>query len=585
MTPPHLRPPLRQTLLALSMSSLAGLPLAAQAQTTAPSAAADERAALTELRATTLGLIDALVEQGLLTRAKADELVQRARGSAANSTAATATAPSWGQPLPGAPAPKSVVRVPYLPETARAQIKDELRNEVLATARDEGWTDGRRLPGWLKSVTVEGDLRVRAQGESFDANNASADLFALQNITQESPAWAPDLTNTQNDRSRLTARARIGVAAKLSDATTAAVRIATGGASGSPASESQTLAGDFNRWAVGVDRAWLQWEPLQGDWLKGGRMAVPFDRSDLVWPDDVALDGVAGKAEWDLMPGVYGFAIGGAFPLEEFANSTNDKWLYGAQIGVDWASPGGDWTVRGAIGLYNFDRLEGQREAAAPPVNQAVGTTPYLQWQYPAAVRQKGNTLINLNAPICLTVPNTPGCASSATWGLASKFHPVDLNLAVVAKQFRPYQVDLGLDVVKNTGFDLADIERRAGQDLGNLKAKTLGYQLRLGVGTAHLAERGDWRGFVAWRHFERDAWVDAYTDASWHGGGTNYKGFGVGADYAFDHHATLGLRYYSTRELDDGVRFTDGSGQVRGNMSSAPLRIDTVQLETNVRF
>jgi hypothetical protein len=80
------------------------------------------------------------------------------------------------------------------------------------------------------------------------------------------------------------------------------------------------------------------------------------------------------------------------------------------------------------------------------------------------------------------------------------------------------------------------------------------------------------------------DAWIDAFTDSGWHGGGTNYKGFGVGGEYAFVDNATLGLRYFSTRELDDGVRFTSGSGQV-GNMSSAPLRIDTVQVEANLRF
>jgi hypothetical protein len=575
MTPPHFhRPALRASALALGLS----LAFGATAQGTAP--AADERAALTELRNTTLGLIEALVEQGLLTRAKADELLRRARASAAAPTASAETAaPGWGQPA------RPVVRVPYLSETARAQIKEDVRNDVLATARDEGWTDGRRLPGWVRSIVVDGDLRVRAQGEAFDENNAAADLFALQNITQESPAWAPDLTNTQHDRSRLTARARIGVTAKMSDTTSAGVRLATGGSSGSPASESQTLSGDFNRWGVGFDRAWLQWEPVQGDWLKAGRMAVPFDRSDLLWPDDLALDGVAGKAEWDFGPGVYGFAVGGAFPLEEFANSTHDKWLYGAQLGVDWASAGGDWQLRSALGIYNFDKLEGTRETDAPPVSQNVGITPYLQGSYPASVRQKGNTLINLNAPVCLTVPTTPGCASTATWGLASKFRPVDLNFAIVAKRFRPYELAVDVDIVRNIGFDRADIERRSGLSLTDLKEKTTGYQVRLGFGMPKAAEKGDWRGFVAYRHFERDAWVDAFTDSSWHGGGTNYKGFGVGAEYAFDHHATLGLRYFSTRELDDGVRYTDGSGQVRGNMSSAPLRIDTLQVETNVRF
>jgi hypothetical protein len=116
----------------------------AMAQTPTPAAPLTaEAAALNELRATILLLIEALVEQGLLTRAKADELLRRAR-SAGDAAHAGTTAPvtGWG-------APKPVVRVPYLSESTREKIKQEVRNDVLATARDE---DGPRwLPTWLKS--------------------------------------------------------------------------------------------------------------------------------------------------------------------------------------------------------------------------------------------------------------------------------------------------------------------------------------------------------------------------------------------------------------------------------------------------
>ncbi|MBQ0928949.1 putative porin [Ideonella alba] len=568
MTPPTFRRLPLVSALALALAAAA-----APAQTPADPAA--ERAALQELRSTTLALIDLLVEQGLLSRAKADELLSKAR------PAATAAAPAWG--APPAQAPK-VVRVPYLPETARAQMKEEIKNEILGTARDEGWTDGRRLPGWLKNVAIDGDLRVRGQAELFDSANIGAESFTVQSLLQDSPAWAPDLTNTQYNRGRLTARARLGATVKASDSVTAQVRVATGSTTGSPSSESVTLGNYGNRWSVGIDRGWIKWEPRQGWSLQAGRMGVPFDHSDLIWPADLGLDGVAGKGEIDLASGLYGFAVAGAFPLEEFANNRNDKWLYGGQIGLDWA-PNGQWQLRGSIGLYDFQNVEGTVASSLPPVNQRAGTTPYLQSQYPAAVRQKGNTLINLNHPTCITTPSTPGCASSATWGLASRFRPVDLRLGVVARHFRPYELSLDLDVVKNTGFDTADISRRAGEDLSSLKAKTLGYQVRLGLGMPRLREPGDWQAHLAWRHFERDAWIDAFTDTAWHGGGTNYRGFSLGGEYAFDHQTTLGLRFISTRNLDDKVRYTDSSGQVSGNMSSATLRIDTLQIETNVRF
>lgn len=562
----------RSLALALALACLAALagPGLARAQASAqgPTDSA-ERQSLQQLRATTLGLIEALVEQGLLSRSKADALLRQAQATHAVAPAVS-THPQWGD------APKPVVRVPYLPETARAQIKEELRNEVLSTARDEGWTDGRRLPAWLGGLSISGDLRVRAQGEMMDDENLAAAAYRAQT---DSPAWAPDLTNTQQDRERMTLRARLGVEAKASDSLSAGIRLATGATSGSPTSESQTLGNQFNRFSLGLDRAWLRWEPRFGLRLEGGRMAVPFQGSDLLWPEDMGLDGVSGRSEFDLASGLFAYAVAGAFPLEEMAISGRDKWLLGGQLGLDFDT-GSGWQWRAAVGVYDFRHVEGVREDLLPPTGALAGTVPYQLSQYPASVRQKGNTLINLNAPDSTAAP---------VWGLASRFRPVNLSLGVVAKHWEKTQVGLALDIVKNTGFDVADIQRRAKtSSVQGLRDQTLGYQVRLNLGRAQLQEAGDWQAFIAWRHFERDAWVDAYTDTNWHGGGTNYKGFSIGGQYAFDRRASLGLRLTSTRNLDDGVRFLAVPGDpssVSGNLSSAPLKIDTVQLDALIRF
>lgn len=569
MTPPT--PRARRAPLVAALLAAAALPSLAQTAAPATPAPGSEAAALSELRATTLSLIEALVEQGLLTRTKADELLRRAReaGQSATTSAAAPPATGWG-------APKPVVRVPYLSETTRSQIKDEVRNEVLATAREEGWTDGRRLPGWLRAVTVEGDLRVRSQADMLDDNNIAPEIFRAQT---ESPAWAPDLLNTQHDRARLTLRGRLGVAVKASDSLSAGLRLSTGSTTSSPTSESATLGNGSNRLAVGVDRAWLRWEPVQSFRLEGGRVSTPFDGTDLTWPDDLGLDGVAARGELDLASGAYAFANTGGFALEEFANSARDKWLFGGQLGVDWAF-GRAWQLRAAVGYYHFRNVHGVRETELPPSGPLAGVRAYQASAYPASIRQKGNTLINLNAP---------ESTASPVWGLASRFEPVDLSLALTARHYSPYEAALSLHVVKNTGFDREDIVRRAGTEaVGDLKEKTLGLQAKLQFGFAKPQEPGQWQGFLAYRRFERDAWVDAYTDTTWHLGGTNYKGFSVGAQYAFDHKATLGLRFTSTRNLDDGVRFLAIPGDpnsVSGNLSSAPMRIDVLQLETNLRF
>ena len=279
--------------------------------TSAP-AHADERSDLEQLRSTTTALIQALVEQGLLSRERADALLRQA-------------APRQGEALPMAAAPAAsaaiaaghvappVVRVPYLPESLKAQIRNDIKLDVLATARQEGWADARQLPPWLTSLTFEGDVRLRLEGDMFAKGNLSAAVYRSQ---VDSPAWSPDLTNTQTDRDRLTLRGRFGVTAKVGDDVTTGMRIATGGLTAS-ATESQTLGNDFNRLAVGFDRAFVRWEPSQGLRLEGGRIANPFFGSDLLWPDDLSLDGVAISADRNLASGVFAFGSLGAFALEE----------------------------------------------------------------------------------------------------------------------------------------------------------------------------------------------------------------------------------------------------------------------------
>lgn len=558
--------------------------------TASPPALADERAELEQLRNTTLALIEALVNQGLLTRERADALLRSSAPAAAKPAE-----PNWGAPAVNAAS--KTIRVPYISETQRAQLRDEIRNEVLSVARDERWADPRQIPDWLRGVQIEGDVRLRWQSEHYDApsylrdsttgalvgvpcdivgGNLPAECYRQQSDLASSPAWSPDLLNTTNDRQRLTLRARLGINAKVSDDTAIGLRFSTG-STGGPTSSSQTLGTGFNKASLVLDRAFVRWEPRFDMRLIGGRMPNPFFGSDLLWPDDLSFDGVAVQGERNLGSGLYAFATAGAFPLEEFNVDQRDKWLYAAQLGADWSfSDNGQMRV--GVAVYDFARVEGIRETDPAPSGARAGTVPYFGSQYPTALRLKGNTLINLNDPTSTAAP---------TWGLASKFRPVNLTALVTLKHFEPIDIGIGLDWVRNSAFDIADIRRRAGSDAVNtLAARTTGVQAKLSVGNPKLANPGDWLLTAAYRQFERDSWIDGFTDTTWHLGGTGYKGWQLGGQYAFDRRTTLALRATSTRNLDDGVRYVDPiSGAARANLSSAPLKIDVLQIDLSSRF
>jgi len=465
-----------------------------------------------------------------------------------------------------------VIRVPYVPESLKAEMREEVKREVLAQARTERWGEPGALPSWLNRIALEGDLRVRWQHEDWADDNASPFTFYSQ---ADTPAWAPDLVNTTSNRNRLTMRARLGITSDLKFGFKTALRLSTGNAG--PVSTSQTLGGgdgNFSKYAVWVNRAALQAEPSTPDLTRtAGRMANPFAGSDLAWPDDLNFDGVSARYQLKLDDSHQLYATAGAFPLQEFEVNSTDKWLYGVQMGANLdLNPRHKFNL--GLALYDFKGVEGLYDGTDPaPSGAGSKAGGYLNSQYPTSVRQKGNTLIRVNAP------TSNAALQSPVWGLASKFRPLVLNLGYQTTAMESVTFKSSLDWIKNTGFDLADINRRTASPI-SLAEKTTALQVRAQLGSPRQELRGDWTAYLAWRRFERDAWVDAFTDTTWHLGGTNYSGWAIGGAYYVGPRTSAGLRVTSTRNLEDGALI----GGVP-NVSSSPLKIDVIQLELNTRF
>jgi hypothetical protein len=79
---------------------------------------------------------------------------------------------------------------------------------------------------------------------------------------------------------------------------------------------------------------------------------------------------------------------------------------------------------------------------------------------------------------------------------------------------------------------------------------------------------RGDWNVLVGYKRIEPDALPDGFNDSSFHQGGTNAKGYFLGASYAIDKNAWFTGRWSATKQV-----------------FGPPLAIDTLQLEFNARF
>lgn len=553
-------------------------------------AVANERAELERLRGTTLNLIKLLVDGGLLSQEKADQLVKQAQQDAAPADAAAAQQAAPAPATAGAPR-SGVIRVPYVPESLRNQMRDEIKQEVLNQARSERWGEPGALPAWARRINFEGDVRFRLQSEDWDRRNVSAaegEGLAFQNdAAYEGPiAWAPDLTNTQDRRDRMTLRARFGLTSDLAFGFKTGLRLSTGNAQA--VSTSQTLGGsngNFSKYSVLLDRAWIQWTPYQPDVTAiVGRFSSPYFGGDLIWPDDMNFDGVAVKATHAFNDANKVFVNAGAFPLSEFQSDAADAWLYGAQVGAIF-KPDANSQFDIGLGYYDFNNIEGNFDPMYRDTANTFGAADksYLSSEYKKAVRQRGNTLIRINQPVAAAGSAT---AVAPVWGLASKFRPLTLSAAYNHQGFEGLNIRISADFINNTAFSQADIRRRAqpGANI-DLAKKTHAWQARAQIGSTKQELLGDWSAYLGWRRFERDAWVDAFTDTTWHLGGTNYVGWTLGGAYYVGPRTSLGARVTSTRNLTDGRTETLSGGAEVPNLSSIRQRVDVLQVELNSRF
>jgi Putative porin len=572
MTSMLLRPTPRRRWPSASLALAAWLACgpAVWAQTAPPA----ERESLETLRQTTLALIELLVQNGTLPRDKADALLAEARrrGEAA------ATPPgTWGAPA-GAATAGTTVRVPYVPQVVRDQIRNEVREEVIARARTERWGVPNATPEWTDRIAIEGDLRLRLQSDRAGKDNPSPEDFltaSLGGVTR-----APDFAagtaqglpigSTQDDRNRMRLRARLGINAKVADQVTAGLRLATGSAT-DRVSTNQTLGQNFNRYQFLLDRAFVRYEPVEGVLaLSAGRIANPWFSTDLVWSDNLNFDGVAVSGRWPAQANaaVQPFATAGWFPVREQGGTRRGRSIAGIQVGAQW-----DWSpltrFKFGVAQYTFNGFTGEVDTDYDAVTGAGRS--YGQFEYEAGLRQRGNSLFLTNSPVEVSAGLTP---DKARWGLGMRYRPLVLTAAAEFSHFAPVVIGVSAEGVKNLAFDLDEAFARTGVFFHN--ARSFGFGMRTTVGAAQVRNAGDWQVSLGYRWLASDAVPDAFVDSDLGGGGTNIRGFSLGLQWGLARDTQIGLRYLSGRTI--------ASPTLRYDLNDR-YSVDNLQVDLNVRF
>ena len=581
----------------------------------------------------TVNLIRLLIKSKVITQAAGDALLQQAETEAAQARAALAlqTPPVVTADAGLPPAAEGTIRVPYIPESLRAKITDDIRKDVLDQANFEGWARPNQLPEWVKGIRLYGDIRFRSQSD-FYSNNNELGLIDFQAFNDQSPIdinantnpTGFPILNSRTDRTnRFRIRARLGLAANISDHVQAAFRIASGD-DNSPISTNQTLGGGLAKKNIWLDQAYLKLSPVDYASVSFGRFPNPFGSpTQLLFDDDLNFDGVSATIDArHYAPANTTLALTvGAFPLgfssANFPNNADTKssdrnrWLFSGQLkGTVRVADKVDIAASGAY--HDFKSIQGQLSAPCALYNgNRQCSTDDLR---PTFLR-KGNTLF-LTRNI-LPDPASPlNFAQPQLLGLAFDYRIVNINASAHMAVTDKLGIDVGGDYVRNLGFKRSDLCRNApiglpvnnitqgaaipasaittvtdatrraallapyispctpdpdplgGGRIAHFDGGNQGYTIYALFGTKKPAKWGEWNVEASYRYLESDAVLDSLTDSDFHLGGTNTKGYTIGGTLGLFKNVSVGGRWLSANAI-----------------SGPPLAIDVLQIDLQAAF
>jgi hypothetical protein len=543
----------------------------------------------------TINLINRLVQKGVLSKEDAADLIKQAENDAVTARKqSVADAQAAVQAASPEPASDDEVRVTYVPDSVKAQLRDQIKQEVMTQARQENWADPHAVPEWVTRFRFFGDVRTRYEGDFYPSGNDNTGAFPSFNTINTGAPFdtAGSTFSPQNDvdqnRNRFRLRARLGVETDLGDGFTAGIRLATGN-DDNPVTENQTIGGandgqggDFSKYSIWIDRAYIKYEvgeANKGFSLSVGRFDNPFFSTSIIWADEIGFDGIAFKGRYEVGDGFTPFLTAGAFPVfnTDFNFATDnpskfqseDKYLYAIQAGTDW-NINKDFSAKVALAFYDFENIEGQLSQPFTPLSPTdQGSTDDTRPSF----AQNGNTYMALR-DIVPTAQNDYGTIDQYQYyGLATPFREAALTGRLDYNRYDPFHVSLTGELITNTAFDRASVESIAVNNLGSNGTYNGGpnaWIVNLKVGSDALEKRWDWNLGINYRYVESDSVVDGFADADFGAPltGTNLKGYTAYGSLALNPRVWISLRYMSADAI-----------------AGPPYKNDIIQLDLNTKF
>ncbi len=372
-------------------------------------------------------------------------------------------------------------------------VKTTLTNTAVNTQEEQKRMSA--LEGLVGRFRFSGDVRVR--GESF-----FQDLAAFEN------------------RNRARLRVRFGFEGKLNDDFLGGIYLATGSL-GDPTTTNTTLTNFFDRKTVGLDRAYITYNPVAHKWisLTGGKFTYTWQRTPVTFDSDLNPEGFSEKLSWDLKtPWVKNFSVQGIQLLYNEVSAAQDSYALGGQVSARLQF--GPWTATPSFMTLKWNRPDAILAAGAFAVQATTtgvgGTTP--AGPFPVTGEGPGCTVVNGSSRFapCIFGPN--GMTNAVTIGsngaahFRSEFHYADfiLNNTIKTPAAR-FPVNLLLEFEDNLGAADHPLSS-TGAELTDLGKQNHAYMVDVSVGQQKA--RGDLQFGYAWGRQEQESVIASFNES-----------------------------------------------------------------------
>src|SRR6266699_7185245 len=291
--------------------------------------------------------------------------------------------------------------------------------QASAAQAEQSATEAQRLADQASANAVEAKTQLSLV--STKTQDQDKKLSALQDLLGRFRFAGDVRVRGENftqqgiqDRNRARLRVRFGVEGKLNEDFNAGIYLATGSL-GDPTTTHETLTNNFDRKTIGLDKAFITYNPVAHKWISATAGKFPYLclRTSVTGDPDLNPEGFDQKFSFDFTgPVVKNFTVQGIEILYNESSAGQDSYALGGQVSAKLQM--GPWTATPSFLSLKWNRPDAILQASAFAVQATTtgqpGTTP-IPPSGSLFVPGEGPGCANVQGIPSTTLPTTPNVA------------------------------------------------------------------------------------------------------------------------------------------------------------------------------